>query len=88
MESSSSLPRQGRRLLQLGVCLLLFASFEGFAIPYFAVTTRIEPTGLRSARVRLQSGDTSHDLVVLHVKRTQLRPEADRSGSDEGIEQP
>jgi (hydroxyamino)benzene mutase len=25
------------RLLQLGVALLLFTSFEGFAIPYFAV---------------------------------------------------
>jgi hypothetical protein len=28
---------QGLRLLQLGVALLLFTSFEGFAIPYFAV---------------------------------------------------
>jgi hydroxylaminobenzene mutase len=28
--------RQGQRLLQLGVALFLFASFEGFAIPYLA----------------------------------------------------
>ena len=27
---------QGHRLLQIGVGLLLFASFEGFGIPYFA----------------------------------------------------
>ena len=30
------LERQGRRLLQLGVALFLFASFEGFAIPQLA----------------------------------------------------
>jgi hydroxylaminobenzene mutase len=29
------LSRQGHRLLQLGVALFLFTSFEGFAIPYF-----------------------------------------------------
>ena len=28
--------RQGHRLLQIGVALLLLTSFEGFAIPYFA----------------------------------------------------
>src|SRR5262245_52752541 len=28
--------RQSQRLLQIGVGLLLFASFEGFVIPYFA----------------------------------------------------
>jgi hypothetical protein len=28
--------RQGHRLLQVGVALLLVTSFEGFAIPYFA----------------------------------------------------
>src|SRR5262249_61088125 len=27
------LPRQGQRLLQLGVALFLYSSFEGFAIP-------------------------------------------------------
>jgi (hydroxyamino)benzene mutase len=31
------LSRQGRHLLQVGVALLLFTSFQGFAIPYFAV---------------------------------------------------
>jgi hydroxylaminobenzene mutase len=31
------LSRQGHRLLQLGVAFLLFTSFEGFAIPMFAV---------------------------------------------------
>jgi len=30
------LPGQGHRLLQIGVVLLLFASFEGFGISYFA----------------------------------------------------
>jgi len=30
------LSRQSQRLLQLGVALLLFSSFEGFVIPYFA----------------------------------------------------
>ena len=30
------LSRQGHRLLQIGVALLLFCSFEGFAIPYVA----------------------------------------------------
>lgn len=29
--------RHGHRLLQIGVALLLFTSFEGFAIPYFGV---------------------------------------------------
>ena len=32
----TTLARQGQRLLQIGVGLLLFASFEGFVIPYFA----------------------------------------------------
>ena len=31
----NTLSRQGQRLLQIGVGLLLFASFEGFVIPYF-----------------------------------------------------
>ena len=30
------LTRQSQRLLQIGIGLLLFASFEGFVIPYFA----------------------------------------------------
>ncbi|MBZ9964423.1 hypothetical protein [Mesorhizobium sp. BR1-1-2] len=36
MNTSDTLPRQGHRLLQLGIALLLFSSFEGFAIPYLA----------------------------------------------------
>lgn len=35
-DSSSLLPLQGHRLLQIGVALLVFSSFEGFAIPYAA----------------------------------------------------
>jgi (hydroxyamino)benzene mutase len=31
----SSLSRQGRRLLQIGVILILYSSVEGFVIPYF-----------------------------------------------------
>ena len=37
MNSSSLLIRQGHRLLQIGVALFLFTSFEGFAIPFLAV---------------------------------------------------
>ena len=33
---ASRLQRQGHRLLQIGVALFLFTSFEGFVIPYFA----------------------------------------------------
>jgi len=36
MNSPNILARQGHRLLQIGVALFLFTSFEGFAIPYFA----------------------------------------------------
>ncbi|MDX8498655.1 hypothetical protein RFM99_09500 [Mesorhizobium sp. VK4C] len=36
MNASSPLSRQGHRLLQIGIALLLFSSFEGFAIPYLA----------------------------------------------------
>ncbi|WFP78384.1 hypothetical protein [Mesorhizobium sp. WSM4906] len=36
MDASSTLSRQGHRLLQIGVALLLFSSLEGFAIPYLA----------------------------------------------------
>lgn len=31
-----TLSRQGQRMLQLGIALFLFASLEGFAVPYFA----------------------------------------------------
>ena len=34
MEISSVLARQGQRLLQIGIGLLLFSSLEGFAIPH------------------------------------------------------
>jgi len=37
MNTAALLSRQGRHLLQLGVALLLFTAFQGFAIPYFAV---------------------------------------------------
>jgi hydroxylaminobenzene mutase len=37
MDSSRMLSLQGHRLLQVGVALFLFTSFEGFAVPYFTV---------------------------------------------------
>jgi (hydroxyamino)benzene mutase len=37
MNTAAPLSRQGRHLLQVGVALLLFTAFQGFAIPYFAV---------------------------------------------------
>ncbi|HLJ59827.1 MAG TPA: hypothetical protein VKZ50_08865 [bacterium] len=37
MTTSAALSRQGHRLLQVGVALLVFTSFEGVAIPYFTV---------------------------------------------------
>ena len=37
MDNSAVLSRQGQRLLQLGVALFLLTSFEGFAVPHFAV---------------------------------------------------
>ena len=36
MKSSNTLSRQGHRLLQIGVVLLLCCSLEGFAIPHLA----------------------------------------------------
>jgi hydroxylaminobenzene mutase len=36
MNGSEIISRQGHRLLQLGVALFLFTSFEGFVVPYFA----------------------------------------------------
>jgi len=36
MSSSNILTREGHRLLQIGVTLVLFSSLEGFAIPYLA----------------------------------------------------
>jgi hydroxylaminobenzene mutase len=37
MSSANLLSRQGHRLLQLGIALFLFTSFEGFAVPHFTV---------------------------------------------------
>ena len=37
MTSSEMLSRQGHRLLQVGVALFLFTSFQGFTVPYFIV---------------------------------------------------
>ena len=37
MDRTEVLSWQGRTLLQLGVALFLFTSFEGFVVPYFAV---------------------------------------------------
>jgi len=37
MNPTELLSRQGRRLLQLGIVLFLFTSFEGFVIPALAV---------------------------------------------------
>ena len=34
MKSSNTLSRHGHRLLQIGVALFLFTSFQGFVIPY------------------------------------------------------
>jgi (hydroxyamino)benzene mutase len=36
MNSSNILSRQGQRLLQIGVVLILYSSFDGFAIPFLA----------------------------------------------------
>jgi (hydroxyamino)benzene mutase len=37
MDTTTLLSRQGHRLLHGGMALLLFTSFEGFFVPYFAV---------------------------------------------------
>ena len=37
MDRSEALSWQGRTLLQMGVALFLFTSFEGFVVSYFAV---------------------------------------------------
>jgi len=39
MDQTEALSWQGRTLLQMGVALFLFTSFEGFVAPYFAVPT-------------------------------------------------
>jgi hypothetical protein len=51
VESPKLRALQGLRLLQIGVALLLFTSFEGFAIPYFAVPD-LGPVSSHVERVR------------------------------------
>jgi hydroxylaminobenzene mutase len=60
MRSSGLLARQGHRLIQIGVALFLFTSFEGFAVPYFAV-----PNLGRS--VHTLSGFTGVLLIALGI---------------------
>jgi hydroxylaminobenzene mutase len=52
MNASSGLSRQGRRLLQIGVALLLFSSIEGFVIPVLAAP----PLGLSAHRLSAFQG--------------------------------
>ncbi len=47
MDDSRTLARQGHRLLQVGVLLLLFTSLEGFAIPVLAAP----PLGLSAHKL-------------------------------------
>jgi (hydroxyamino)benzene mutase len=65
MNASHALSRQGHRLLQIGVALFLFTSFEGFAVPYFAV-----PNLGRS--VHTLSGFTGVLFVALGLAWTRL----------------
>jgi hydroxylaminobenzene mutase len=60
MNTSTALSRQGRRLLQLGIVLILFISMEGFAIPYLAAP----PLGLSAHRLGALQGVL---LLVLGV---------------------
>jgi len=50
--TSHELPRQGHRLIQLGIALFLFACIEGFAIPSLAAP----PLGLSVHRLSAFSG--------------------------------
>jgi (hydroxyamino)benzene mutase len=65
MNGSHTLSRAGHRLLQIGVALFLFTSFEGFAVPYFAV-----PNLGRS--VHTLSGFTGVLFVALGLAWTRL----------------
>ena len=47
MAAFDGLARQGRSMLQVGVCLLLFTSFWGFAFPYMAAP----PLGLSTHKL-------------------------------------
>jgi hypothetical protein len=58
MISTSLLSRQGHRLLQVGVAMFLFTSFEGFAIPYLASPRR----GLSGNHDRWVGADRSFEV--------------------------
>src|SRR5262245_29799670 len=66
LSSNMLLLRQGRRLLQMGVVLFLFTSFQGFAVPYFAA-----PNLGRS--VHTLSGFTGVLLVALGLVWPRLK---------------
>jgi len=72
MDRSETLAREGHRLLQLGVALFLFTSFEGFAVPYFAA-----PNLGRS--VHTLSGFTGVLLIALGLIWPRLRLSATAS---------
>jgi hydroxylaminobenzene mutase len=57
----NGLSRQGQRLLQIGVALFLFTSFEGFAIPYIAAP----PLGLAAHRLAALQGVITLALGLL-----------------------
>jgi (hydroxyamino)benzene mutase len=64
--TATRLAVQGHRLIQLGVALFLFTSFEGFAVPYFA-----SPNLGRS--VHTLSGFTGVLLVALGLVWPKLK---------------
>jgi (hydroxyamino)benzene mutase len=64
--SATRLAIQGHRLIQIGVALFLFTSFQGFAVPYFAV-----PNLGRS--VHTLSGFTGVLLVALGLVWPRLK---------------
>jgi hydroxylaminobenzene mutase len=71
MNSSNLLSRQGHRLLQIGVALFLFTSFEGFVIPYLAAPVL---------------GRSAHSLCALfgrHAHRVCRRRAKERRGKEE-----
>lgn len=72
MDAPLLLSRQGHRLLQIGVALLLFTSFEGFAVPYFA-----SPNLGRS--VHTLSGFTAALLLAMGLMWPRLRLQATQS---------
>jgi hypothetical protein len=63
MEISSVLARQGQRLLQIGIGLLLFSALEGFAIPH-----------LGSPRISATTGLAWLGLVLWGLRMDSVRP--------------